>query len=263
MLSLGAMATRRTRARRPASGSLVRLAVARLREAIFEGVYPPGANLRELRVAREFGVSQATVREALQQLESAGLVTRHPNVGTTVTRLTPKEVRERVELRALLEVRAAQEAAPRMGDEEVAELERRLAALGSAIARNSYYEAAQADLEFHRWVWKCSGDETLCRILEQLTVPLLAFVSVLRAQGLQHLADVTAAHEPLVAALRSRDPARIQEAFSRGATSSYEEFMELTPSSRRAQAFGMMEAALHVRAPAAPQADLPVSAKTS
>lgn len=261
MLSLGAMATKRSRAARPPRGSLAQQAVDRLREAIFDGVYPPGANLRELRIAREFGVSQATVREALQQLEAAGLVTRQPNVGTTVTRLAPKEVRERVELRALLEVQAAREAAARMGEEEFAELGRRLAALGSAIARNSYYGAAQADLEFHRWVWKCSGNETLCRFLDQLTVPLLAFVSVLRANGLQHLADVTTAHEPLVAALRSRDPGLIQEAFTRGATSSYEEFTELTPSLRRAQVFGMAGGALPSRTSATPPAGGLVSEK--
>jgi DNA-binding GntR family transcriptional regulator len=213
----------------------------RLREAIFNGTHPPGSSLRELRIAQEFEVSQATVREALQQLESAGLVTRQPKIGTTVTRLSPREVQERVELRALLEVKAAQEAAGRMGEAEFAELEKRLAVLGVAIQGDSYYEAARADLDFHRYVWQCSGNETLCRVLDLLTLPLLAFVSVLRANGLQHLAEVTAAHEPLVAALRSGDPREIEEAFTRGATSSYEEFMEVTPSCRRAQAFGMLE----------------------
>lgn len=226
-------------------GSLADRTVNHLLQAIFDGTYPPGANLREMRIAREQGVSQATVREALQHLEAAGLVTREPNVGTTVTRLSPREVRERVELRALLEVRAAQEAAARMGDEEFEELERRLAELGKAIQSDSYYEAAQADLDFHRYIWSCSGNETLCRMLNQLTVPLLAFVSVLRASGLQHLVDVTAAHEPLVSALKSSDPAVIVEVFARAAASSYEEFMDLTPSSRRAQAFGMMGARTH------------------
>jgi DNA-binding GntR family transcriptional regulator len=241
---------------------LAQRTVDRLREAIFDGSYPPGAHLPELRIARELGVSQSTVREALQQLEAVGLVTRHPHVGTTVTRLTPKEVRERVQLRALLEVQAAQEAASRMSEEEFEELERRLAALGSAIGRDSYYEAAQADLEFHRWIWKCSGNEMLCRLLDQLTVPLLAFVSVLRASGLQHLVDVTAAHEPLVAALRSGDRREIEEAFTRGATSSYEEFMDVTPSARRAQAFGMMEHAPPPRAAAAPAPIPPAAGRT-
>jgi DNA-binding GntR family transcriptional regulator len=213
----------------------------RLRREIFEGVHPPGAPLRELKLANELGVSQATVRDALQQLEAAGLVTRQRNVGTTVTRLTPREVRERVGLRALLEVRAAEEAAGRMGEAEFAELENRLAELGTAIGSDSYYEAAQTDLDFHRYIWQCSENETLCRVLEQITVPLLAFVSVLRASGLQRLADVVATHEPLIAALRSRDRALIGEAFTRGATSSYEEFMDVTPSSRRALVFGMME----------------------
>jgi DNA-binding GntR family transcriptional regulator len=231
---------KKARKSKAANGSLALRTRNRLREAIFSGRYPPGSPIRELRIAQELGVSQATVRDALQQLESAGLVTRQPNVGTTVTRLSPREVRERVELRAMLEVHAAEEAATRMGEPEFAELERRLSALANAIQSDSYYEAAQADLEFHRYVWRCSGNETLCRVLDQLTLPLLAFVSVLRAKGLQHLADVTAAHEPLVAALRSRDRTAIAAAFTRGATSSYEEFMELTSSSRRAQAFGMM-----------------------
>jgi len=234
---------------RAANSSLAHQAVGRLLQAIFDGTYPPGSHLRELRIAREFGVSQATVREALQHLESAGLVTRQPNIGTTVTRLSPKEVRERVQLRALLEVRAAEEASTRMGEPEFQELNRKLTALAEAIQRDSYYEAAQADLDFHRFIWSCSGNETLCRTLEQLTVPLLAFVSVLRANGLQHLVDVTAAHEPLVSALRSRDSTMIEEAFSRAATSSYEEFMDVTPSSRRAQAFGMMDG--QIREPSA------------
>src|SRR3954453_3866906 len=110
-----------------------------IREAIFQGRFPPGAPLRELTLARELSVSQATVREALQRLEHAGLVTRKPNIGATVTRLSPKDVRERVELRSLLEVKAAQAAALRMGNTQFEELERRLKALDTAVEANRYY----------------------------------------------------------------------------------------------------------------------------
>ena len=92
-----------------ASGnSRVSRAVDQLREAIFKGQLALGSSLGEQTLARELGVSQATVREALQRLEHAGLVTRKPNVGTTVTRLSPKDVHERVALRGLLEGVAAQ-----------------------------------------------------------------------------------------------------------------------------------------------------------
>src|SRR5690348_16783288 len=157
------------------NASRVSAAVKALREGIFQGRFAPGSPLREMSLARELNVSQATIRDALQRLEHAGLVTRKPNVGTTVTRLSPKDVRERVVLRSMLEVVAAEAAAARMTAQDFAELERRLAALAEPIAANNYYEAAQADLDFHRYVWHCSGNEMLCRVLELLVVPLFAF----------------------------------------------------------------------------------------
>ncbi|MCW5964827.1 MAG: GntR family transcriptional regulator [Bryobacterales bacterium] len=235
------MARKKDRAADNRNGSLVDYAADRLREAIFDGGYPPGSNLRELRIAKELGISQSTVREALQRLESAGLVTRQANIGTTVTRLTPQEVRERVELRVKLEVQAAQAASRLMGAAEFEQLEQRLAALSAAIVVDSYYEAVQADLEFHRCVWRCSGNRTLAMVLDHVTVPLLAFVSMMRASGLEHLVDVTAAHEPLIQALRTGDDTEIEQAFTKGATSFYEEFMGLNSATRRARAFGMMD----------------------
>lgn len=46
----------------------------RLLEAILDGRYPPGSRIIETRAAREFGTSQAPVREALRDLEALGVV---------------------------------------------------------------------------------------------------------------------------------------------------------------------------------------------
>ena len=219
--------------------SRVSRAVDQLREAIFKGQLAPGSSLGEQTLARELGVSQATVREALQRLEHAGLVTRKPNVGTTVTRLSPKDVHERVALRGLLEGVAAQEAAPKMGKAEFKELERRLRVMEKAAEANRYYEAAQADLNFHRYVWQCSGNNMLGRMLELVTVPLFAFISILRSTGLQRLTTVMDSHEPLVAALKSGDVARIQSAFEEGATRSYRAFLD-EGERAAAEAFGFL-----------------------
>ena len=59
----------------------------RIRAAIFSGKLRPGDALREMHLARELQVSQATVREALLHLQHAGLVTRTPNAGTIVTHM--------------------------------------------------------------------------------------------------------------------------------------------------------------------------------
>ncbi len=212
-----------------------------IREEIMNGSLMPGTALRELTLAKRLGVSQATVREALQRLEYTGLVTRKPNLGTTVTRLSPKDVRERVGVRVVLECMAAEVAAERMTDADLDELERRLKVLGEAVESDNYYEASQADLEFHRHVWRCTGNETLCRLLELVTVPLFAFAAMLRSHGLQKLTAVVAEHSPLIAALRSKDRIQIRDAFYKGSTSSYELFLGDSGEAAIAKAFGFLE----------------------
>jgi GntR family transcriptional regulator len=56
-----------------------------LRQRIEEGVYPPGARLNsEDELAVEFDVSRATVRQAMSELATEGLVARHRGRGTFV-----------------------------------------------------------------------------------------------------------------------------------------------------------------------------------
>ena len=203
----------------PASGlqaiksrSLSAQVVTALRTAIFSGHLAPGQPLRELHLARELGVSQATIREALAQLERFGLVVRTPNIGTEVTRLSQEEVLERVELRMLLEERALTQAAPRMDGPAFDTLATHLAALTKATKRNQYFEQAQADLGFHRFIWKQSGNRTLYNMLDQLSVPLFASVSIVRGLQRENLTDVIESHEGIVEALRRRDRAAIRRA---------------------------------------------------
>src|SRR5512134_3831683 len=92
------------------TGSVNSRVFSTLRKAIFAGKLKPGLALRELELARDLNVSQATVREALFKLEHTGLVTRAPNRGTYVTSFSDAEIRERLEIRVLLEGFAAIEA---------------------------------------------------------------------------------------------------------------------------------------------------------
>lgn len=194
------------------SESLSAQVVAALRAAIFAGRLAPGQALRELHLARELGVSQATIREALAQLERFGLVVRTPNIGTQVTRLSPEEVLERVELRMLLEERALTQAAARMDGPAFDTLGSLLRTLTRATRRNEYFEQSQADLAFHRFIWEQSGNRTLCNMLDQLAVPLFAFVSIVRGTERRNLTEVVESHEGIVASLRSNNRGGIRKA---------------------------------------------------
>jgi len=63
----------------------------RLRERILRGELPPGAQLRQDKVAQEFGTSHIPVREAFAQLEARGFVTIIANRGAFVSAMTRDE----------------------------------------------------------------------------------------------------------------------------------------------------------------------------
>lgn len=214
---------------------------AQLRESIFEGLYPPGVALKELALAKELQVSQATVREALQRLERSGLVERIPNIGTYVFRLGQRELREKVELRSALEVRAALEASANLTEEQFAKMEAYLQNAEAAAATGTAYGSAMADLSFHRFIWECSGNRTLQGVLEGLTMPLLAFYSLATRGSSAGGPTPNEAHQALAAALRSKEPSRIREAVKLAVEGRFQQFMEGAASAQKATAVGLMD----------------------
>jgi DNA-binding GntR family transcriptional regulator len=197
-----------------------------LKDAIFAGRLRPGDPLREMHTARELGVSQATMRDALVKLERFGLVVRVPNKETIVTRHPSREIRERIVLRAVLEELAFLEAARRMTEEDFQALTEKLERITKSFRRKQYFEAAQFDLDFHRFVWTRSGNELLYEMLDRLTMPLFAFISVLRSTGTKLLPDAVAPHEDLLAALKSKKPARIKKIIREHVVGSYAGFLK-------------------------------------
>jgi len=91
-----------------------------LREAIVSGHLPADTELRQDDIAERFEVSKIPVREALKRLEAEGLVTFVRNKGAVVASMSPEEIWEYVEIRAMLEARAAELAAPRISDANLA-----------------------------------------------------------------------------------------------------------------------------------------------
>lgn len=176
-----------------------------IKNAIFQGEFRSGDPLPEMHLAKRFGVSQAVVREALASLSHAGLVRRVPNMGTFVTSLTPTEIGELVRIRLLLESVAWVDAATRASGKDLEGLAAKLERMASGVRARDYDAVAQADLEFHREIWRMSGDETLARLLDQVTVPLMAFVSVRRNQRRDDLSAIVDEHQLIIGVLQRGD----------------------------------------------------------
>ena len=207
---------------KPLKNGLLASQVAQtLRRAIFSGQFRPGDQILESHIARQLGVSQTTVREALGHLDQMGLVHRVPNKGSFVNSLSPDEVRDRLRIRVLLEGLAWEEAAKRMDEAAFDRLEKKLAAIQFAAAERDYPQLADTELDFHRAIWETAGMPTLVHLLDQLTTPLFAFITLERAARNIEEPDPYPRHKAVIEALRSGDPSVARQALEAHLAPSY------------------------------------------
>ncbi|MBQ9924288.1 MAG: GntR family transcriptional regulator, partial [Clostridia bacterium] len=82
-----------------------------------------GTQLKQDEVSAALTVSHIPVREALRQLEAQGLVTIHPNRGSTVTQLSRSDLEDMMEIRASISYYIARRAIPLMSQEDLDELQ--------------------------------------------------------------------------------------------------------------------------------------------
>ena len=91
-----------------------------IREAIFSGKLNPGDRIIETYWAKELGVSQGPVREAIRDLEAMGLVETVPFKGSRIRTLTEKDVRDNYSVRICLESKSIRDAIIQLDDQRMA-----------------------------------------------------------------------------------------------------------------------------------------------
>src|SRR5689334_1279951 len=99
--------------------SLSSVVVERLREKILTGELREGEQLRQDAIASEFQISRIPVREALSHLAAEGLITIVANRGAVVSALSPDEIMQLFETRAVLESHMLRLALPNMKNEDL------------------------------------------------------------------------------------------------------------------------------------------------
>ena len=105
-----------------------------LRSDILAGVFPPGDRLVELHLSERYSVGRASVRSALVELTTEGLVERAANRGATVRRITVAEAIQITEARAALESLIARHAARHATSADCVQLESIITRMRRAVA---------------------------------------------------------------------------------------------------------------------------------
>lgn len=182
----------------------------RLEGAILDGGIRPGARLTELKLASEFGVSQASVREALQELESLGLVVKYPNRGSYVIDLQPMDFIHIYQVRNELEPLAWFLAAAQMKQQTLDMLQSCVEEMRDAARRCDYRAYSSLDYRFHSLIWESQANRHLEKSLKALCPPLFAHDLVYRYSHTSSGLDrALRQHERLLAVLQVGDPALV------------------------------------------------------
>jgi DNA-binding GntR family transcriptional regulator len=173
---------------------------AQIREAITELRLLPGQILIERELCDTTTASRATVREALRQLESEGLVSSTNGRGTVVATLSVEDARQIYEVRAGLEGMAGRMFAERATDAERRQLRATLLHLEEIVDDTRQYLSVKR--EFYGILVNGARNEELRQILDSISrrVTMVRLVSLQEpGRARQSLAEVQAICEAAVA----------------------------------------------------------------
>ncbi|WP_213452244.1 GntR family transcriptional regulator [Rhizomonospora bruguierae] len=183
-----------------------------LRGLLMDHAVAPGARITIDALARQLQVSATPVREALARLEADGLVRKRPLAGYTATPLlTREEFEELFEMRAILEVPAAERAARRSAagelDASAADHLRAEADLPGPEGHHGWagYAAFTAqDARFHNLLAELAGN----RMLHESVVRLRPHLHLFRLHfPAAHFGVSAREHHRVVDAVLTGDPA--------------------------------------------------------
>lgn len=172
-----------------------------LRDNIISGTYPTGYRIVESQIAREFGVSQAPVREALLQLEGMGLVASKPYVGSYVLPFNVDVIKQAYELRDILEAYAAALAIDKIDENDIDELNQHLNNMREALRRNNRQTIIDEDTNLHSVLVKKVDNPLLLKMWEMSSVQW-ANLTISYYDDLDYIVE---SHVKIVEYIKSKD----------------------------------------------------------
>ena len=172
-----------------------------LRAGIQRGVFPPGSRMRQVDVAKRFGVSTTPVREAFALLQAEGLIRIDPHRGAFVFNPSDKDVSEYYEIREVLEDLAITLAAERITDDLVREVD---GLHQEMMATDDPARWAELNNRFHLRIYQAADRPRMCSIIMNLREVSSAYLQMCLAAGVRKI-GADHEHASILEALRARN----------------------------------------------------------
>jgi DNA-binding GntR family transcriptional regulator len=188
-------------------------AYAAIKDAILSVRFEPGMPLIETDLAQQLGISKTPIRDALQDLEREGFVTRILYKGTQVTDVSIKDIVEVFQLRTVLEGLAARLAAPLFSDQELDQLGEYLTTAEAALLDGNLLLCSEVGRKLHFAIIDKSevDNSRLAPIIRNLEDHVHRF-RILSDRIIGRLEISVVEHRRILDALYQRDPLAAEQA---------------------------------------------------
>ncbi|WP_150462069.1 GntR family transcriptional regulator [Nesterenkonia ebinurensis] len=204
-----------------------------LRHAILHGDLPAGAEIRQEKLAQEYGVSRIPVREALQTLEREGLVVVRPNRRVAVAEITVDDLKDHYDVRALIEGELASRAAE-LGENH-AEIEASYLEGVTLAEKGDVSGLVKSNEHFHSAIWEAAGSSRLYALAQQLWTGVSPYRPVLFPE---RAAASIEEHKDLIDAIFSKDAEASRSAMRNHILSARDDVLRLKQGESESQSVG-------------------------
>ncbi|MGW1541679.1 GntR family transcriptional regulator [Streptomyces sp. NPDC002309] len=187
---------------------------SRVRGLIVSGDLKAGDRLIEAELARDLGVSQAPVREAVKRLVHEGLADHVPRRGSFVADVSSQDADAARAVRVIIEEFAARAVAERPAPHALESLRDQVDAMREAAAAGDVGSFRDADIAFHRVLCEASGNPFLSRIWKLMEPSLRALRVVSDPLFTGDWREMADQHDELLTVLESADPDRAGAVFA-------------------------------------------------
>jgi DNA-binding GntR family transcriptional regulator len=183
----------------------------RIKERLFAGQFSPGQKLPLRSLARALGTSAMPVRDALQRLESIGVLTATPNRTMAVPVFTERQLQEIRDIRVALEGLAADWAAQEASPGDIAALEAPLLRMEASAKTGNSEAFLEANWVFHFAVARAAHSEMILSMIEPLWLKLGPTIRLSKPEPSRVVAAVPC-HRVIFEAIRAKDGSRARAA---------------------------------------------------
>lgn len=196
---------------------------------ILAGGAEPGMQINELELARDIGTGTTSVREFLIRFSRFGLIEKRPNSHWVLKGFTREFALELTEIREMFELRSAAGFASLPADHPAwAQLDVMEALHHDMLAEieTRYREFSELDERFHLLIHKSSSNRFIIDFYDIITIVFHYHYQWNKANDRERNARALEEHLDYIAALKTRDVARVDAACRRHLRSARETLLQ-------------------------------------